>query len=214
LPPDSWPTRERILYEASSLIGVKGYYGATTREVADAVGIQQPSIFNHFASKRDIVSALFDYDQIIPAEVSVALAAETGSPAVRLYRYVAWQTRWYHDMPFDLRGLQDALLDELELVEHRAAWARWKRSINKIVRQGVDNGEFNPDGRGFVHSVLTALSFEVIRSTHGSRQRSGAGDLPDTAASFVLRALLVDPARIDAVRHDANRSDAAGTYLT
>ena len=35
---------------------------------AEAVGIQQPSIFNHFASKADMVAELFEYDQVVPAE--------------------------------------------------------------------------------------------------------------------------------------------------
>ena len=35
--PASWPTRERILYEAAALMAGRGYHGATTREIADAV---------------------------------------------------------------------------------------------------------------------------------------------------------------------------------
>src|SRR5581483_2006845 len=45
------PTRERILYEASNLFAREGYHGTTTREIAAAVGVRQPSLFYHFPSK-------------------------------------------------------------------------------------------------------------------------------------------------------------------
>ena len=52
------PTRERILREASRLFARKGFHGTSTREIADAVEIRQPSLFHHFPTKRDIMAAL------------------------------------------------------------------------------------------------------------------------------------------------------------
>ncbi|MBW2493378.1 MAG: helix-turn-helix transcriptional regulator [Deltaproteobacteria bacterium] len=62
LPTEQWPTRELILREASRLFAARGYLGTSTREIAAAVGIQQPSLYNHFASKQAIAEALLDYD--------------------------------------------------------------------------------------------------------------------------------------------------------
>ena len=50
-----WPTKELILLEASRLFAVRGYLGTSTRDIAAAVGIQQPSMYSHFASKQAIV---------------------------------------------------------------------------------------------------------------------------------------------------------------
>jgi len=38
-------TRQQILLHAARLFGQRGYYGTTTRDIADAVGIRQPSLF-------------------------------------------------------------------------------------------------------------------------------------------------------------------------
>ena len=51
-------TRERILTEASRLFAERGYDGTSTRQIADAVGIRQPSLFHHFASKQAIMEEL------------------------------------------------------------------------------------------------------------------------------------------------------------
>lgn len=201
--PTTWPTRERILFEAAALMATRGYHGATTREIAEAVGIQQPSIFNHFASKAAIVTELFEYDQVIPSERIDAIVREGGSPAVQLYRYVEWQTRWYTELPFDLRGLGAELIDELELPRPRRALQNFRRTLNRIVRSGVEMGQFYSDGHDFLYPALNALAWEAVRSRRAEPQRRSVRHLADSAASFVLRATLADRTSIDDVRSEA-----------
>ena len=71
-------TRDRILTEASRLFGERGYDGTSTRQIADAVGIKQPSLFHHFASKQAIMEALLDLTYAAPAAVAERLAARVG----------------------------------------------------------------------------------------------------------------------------------------
>jgi AcrR family transcriptional regulator len=54
LAEETIATRERILREASRLFATRGYYGSSTRDIAAAVGIQQPSLFHHFPHKQAI----------------------------------------------------------------------------------------------------------------------------------------------------------------
>lgn len=201
--PATWPTRDRILYAAAELMAARGYHGAATRDIAEAVGIQQPSIFNHFASKAAIVEELFEYDQVIPAERAAALVREGGSPACQLYRYVEWQTRWYLEIPFDLRGLREELIAELGLESARAALQRFRRTLNRIVRAGIEQGQFYADGHDFLYPALNALGFEVVRLVHLEQALGDPRRLADAAASFVLRATLSDPASLVAVRAEA-----------
>jgi TetR/AcrR family transcriptional regulator, cholesterol catabolism regulator len=48
------PTLERLFDTAATLFWEKGYASTTTREIATAVGIQQASLYYHFASKEDL----------------------------------------------------------------------------------------------------------------------------------------------------------------
>lgn len=50
--------RGRLLDCASRLFRQKGYERTTVRDIASAVGIQSGSIFHHFSSKEDILSAV------------------------------------------------------------------------------------------------------------------------------------------------------------
>jgi len=51
-------TKQRILTEALNLFSVKGYEPVTVAEIADAVGIKAPSLYNHYKSKQDIFYAI------------------------------------------------------------------------------------------------------------------------------------------------------------
>ncbi len=83
-------TRERILRESSLLIAERGYHATTTRQIAERVGIQQPSLFHHFASKAAIVSELlaWDHDQTLPFVQDLA-ALQSHAP-LRLYTYMVF----------------------------------------------------------------------------------------------------------------------------
>lgn len=54
----SLSTREEILASAASLFGTQGYTETTTRQIADAVGIKQASLYYHFADKSQILRSL------------------------------------------------------------------------------------------------------------------------------------------------------------
>lgn len=50
-----------IFMKSADLFSVKGYHNVSMREIAEAVNIKPSSIYNHFASKHDILQAIFDY---------------------------------------------------------------------------------------------------------------------------------------------------------
>lgn len=207
--PSAWPTRDRILLEAARLIAVKGFHGATTRDIADAVGIQQPSIFNHFASKAEIVAELYEYDLVVPTEMARVIFGDAASPACRLYRYVRWQTEWYRDLPFDLRGLHDGHLEELSLQRALDAGEEWRHLLARLVEEGVAARQFHPDGLDFLDPAIAALAYEVVRMRYLARPVTDLAGAPEQAATFVLRAVLRTPASLGTVRREAARRDAA-----
>nr|WP_320024243.1 TetR/AcrR family transcriptional regulator [uncultured Acetobacterium sp.] len=54
-------TREIILEEALNLFSVKGYESVTVKEIANAVGIKDSSLYKHFGSKQDIYDTLLEW---------------------------------------------------------------------------------------------------------------------------------------------------------
>lgn len=54
-------TKQKIFETAANLFSKEGYNGVSMREIAKEVGIKESSIYNHFKSKEEILSSLFDY---------------------------------------------------------------------------------------------------------------------------------------------------------
>ena len=52
--------RAAIIAAAISLFAEKGFRGVTTRELAQAVGVSEPVLYDHFPSKRDLYNAIID----------------------------------------------------------------------------------------------------------------------------------------------------------
>jgi AcrR family transcriptional regulator len=53
-------SRERILEASLDLFARQGYAATTMRQIAAVVGMRAPSLYNHFAGKEAILSALID----------------------------------------------------------------------------------------------------------------------------------------------------------
>ena len=66
-------TRERIVDEALTLFSIRGFKGTSVKNIADAVGIKDSSIYKHFKSKQEIFDAIVEQMRNRMAEMSVAL---------------------------------------------------------------------------------------------------------------------------------------------
>jgi AcrR family transcriptional regulator len=51
-------TKEKITYEALTLFSKKGYKGTSVKNIADAVGIKDSSLYKHFKSKQEILDTI------------------------------------------------------------------------------------------------------------------------------------------------------------
>lgn len=50
--------RDHILSEAAKIIKAHGYAGATMRDIAESVGVEVSSLYNHISSKQEILSSI------------------------------------------------------------------------------------------------------------------------------------------------------------
>ena len=139
-------TRDRILFESAELIAQRGYQATTTRDIAEAVGIKQPSLFHHFPSKAAIVEALLDWD-LGDAVPRVKRIAETDAPAsVRLYAYLQGDVNHLATSRFNLSGVYaDQVISRPEFSRWAALPGRLHAAVEAIVREGTATGEFVAD---------------------------------------------------------------------
>jgi AcrR family transcriptional regulator len=182
--PSLWATRDRILLEASRLFATHGFRGASTRQIAEKVGIRQPSLFKHFLSKRAILVELAVYDMDVPARHAEASASTAGSAVDRFAGYVAWDLEWYRTMPFDLRGVTEGLVRSEGLTSAQEALARWDAAIRLMLRQGVESGDFAAPAVAFVPATLEMLSWQMVN------RRDATERTVDEAVEFLLASVL------------------------
>lgn len=198
-PAEAWPTPVRILVEASRLFAARGYHGTSTRAIAAAVDVRQPSLFHHFASKQAIAEALLEVD-LVPSLANADRARSGDGPVgQRLYRYVYDEVLRGATSVFDLRGLYFTdLLDE-------PAFAPWGRrveelhaSVRDLVTEGVEAGELVGLAPAFVARAVNALVLESLRTT--AVEPAVAAQLARNTAELVVRGLLRDPEAMPAIR--------------
>ena len=54
-------TKKKIFFAAVDSFSDKGFKSCTMQEIADKVNIKAPSIYKHFANKKEILTDIFDY---------------------------------------------------------------------------------------------------------------------------------------------------------
>jgi AcrR family transcriptional regulator len=102
-------TAERILDAAEDLFAEKGYAATSLGDVADAVGIRSPSLYNHFRNKEALYAAVLDR---LLDEFGKPLA-ELGEGAItraRIFQWLETIVRMHHERPNLARLLQHAAL--------------------------------------------------------------------------------------------------------
>ena len=199
---DVWSTRDSILLEASRLFATRGFRGTSTRDICAAVGIRQPSLYSHFASKQSIAEELLRRDLTLAIEALERVHRDGGGPAVELYRYLRWEITYDIEDPFDKRALYNAEILELpELDSCRELLEKCSDQIEAVIRRGIVAGDFIDLDVVFLRRTIDAISIEAMR---GSVDQTPIVDQPDLAATLVTRALLRDTSLIDGVRKRAH----------
>ena len=193
-------TRGRILLAASALFAQRGYFGTSTRDIADAVQIRQPSLFHHFEAKHEIFRTLVELDLGPSIDRIQGRIAEESTWAEKLHLAIACDVREVLIQPFDARGLyQDAVLGLDEFTDEREGIALFHELVEHVISSGREAGEFVVFEPSFVQRAVNGVLFETLREQGGPgghiRERR-----PLQAADFVLRALLVEQNRLDHVR--------------
>jgi AcrR family transcriptional regulator len=200
-PPVDWSsTRGRILLAASTIFAQRGYFGTSTRDIADAVSIRQPSLFHHFGAKHEIFRTLVELDLGPSIDRIRSRIEEESTWAERLHLAVAHDVREVLIQPFDARGLyQDAVLGLDEFVDERAGIALFHELVEHVIASGQQAGEFADFEPSFVQRAVNGVLFETLREQGGPTGRLRERR-PLQAADFIVSALLVDHASLPKIR--------------
>ena len=185
---------------SSALFAQRGYFGTSTRDIADAVAIRQPSLFHHFGAKHEIFRTLVELDLGPSIDRIRGRLAEDSTWAEKLHLTIACDVREALIQPFDARGLyQDAVLGLDEFADEREGIALFHELVERLISGGREAGEFVVFEPSFVQRAVNGVLFETLREQGGPGGRIRERR-PMQAADFVVRALLVDESRLEQIR--------------
>ncbi|CAM4524197.1 TetR/AcrR family transcriptional regulator [Nocardia ninae] len=193
----SSPAAERILRTAAELIAVRGFSATSTRDIAAAVGVQQPAIYKHFSAKDDILAALVRLGLERPLALADELGAVSAPAVVKLHRWLRETLQHLQDSPYVLASIltspelqRERFVDELELV------SRLDRVVIAMVEAGQREGDvraMNPvSGARLVQALFDALALPEIAVS------------PGEIVEFALIGLLAEPGRLPEVERAAD----------
>ncbi|QPC90517.1 TetR/AcrR family transcriptional regulator [Mesorhizobium sp. INR15] len=196
-------TPDLILAAAGRLFTAKGFHGTSTREIALAVGIRQPSLFHHFPSKTAIAQYLLEYDRLRSPFLMGRMELEGERPAVRIYQSLRGEAVVITTSRYELQGLYlTEVLQEPDFVFWKTEYDRALASVRALMITGVESGDFIEHDAALATQLFDAMLTRVIR-WNKNREHDAA---PDAIATLLLRAVLRNPDTVAEIRQAADRA--------
>jgi TetR/AcrR family transcriptional regulator, cholesterol catabolism regulator len=138
--------RQELARQAARLFAEKGFHGTSMEDVASAIGVQKPSLYEYVSSKQDLLyetmrdgaqafhAALDAIDERLPAidKLRLALRAHLRVVADQLDVATVFVREWRY-----LEGPRGE-----EFVAERR---RYEERIRDLFREGVEQSEFRTD---------------------------------------------------------------------
>jgi len=203
----SRPPQEEILFHAARLFARNGITATTTREIASAAGLRQPSLFHWFANKDAIVEALLELSIAPTLAHAERCFARDERASVRLYRVLAFDARELCASPYDLSAVW--LAPEARAKRFERFWRQRERLfelLHMLVAVGVRAGEFRVTEPLLAAKLLFGMD-EGVLSWFDRESRFTPEQVGDALAEFALRAFLRDPEEIAAIRREVAASE-------
>jgi AcrR family transcriptional regulator len=124
--------REQLLDVARHVLARRGFYETTMAEIADSAGVTKPVLYQHFASKRDLYSAVLqDIGERLRSTVLSAAVANSESPRQQVSAGFAAYVRFVDQEPEGFQILFSGTSRQ------DGEWARITRDIERSIAAGI-----------------------------------------------------------------------------
>lgn len=125
--------RMQILRVAMRLFSQRGFGGTTTKEIALASGVSEAMVFRHFATKKELYSAILDHkaclhDSLAPEQIVAEAIARKDDRAI--FEGLALDVLNHHDCDPQFQRL----LLHSALEEHELAQMFWEKFVTRVYR--------------------------------------------------------------------------------
>lgn len=179
-----------MLDAAGQLFTTQGYAATSTRQVAEAVGIRQASLYHYFRTKDDILEALLTGTVTLPLAAWARLVARPLRAEVRLHALTfvdarqLWSSRWNLGLLYLLPEVRTGRFARFH--RQRDELRNRYRELSRDVVEGLPS----PDGRSLVADPEDDVVFRLAETVPNLRADGlGRPDQPLRTADLGLHVL-------------------------
>ena len=180
-------TRSDIHEAALTLFATRGYYGTSLKDVAHAVGLRAPSLYNHIEAKSDLlVEIVSETLAHVGAELEEAIAAHVDLHD-RLYAatYVYALRHATHRREALVVNQDARHLPEHDLNRAQSLRRVQERQFRQIISDGVDSSVFDVPSAKLASFAIREMCVSAARWFH----EGGDFTAEDVARNFATQAV-------------------------
>lgn len=182
--------KELILQKAATMFRAKGFAATSMRDLAETVGIEAASLYNHIRSKNEILEALcFDVANRFNANIELVEAdgqTSIGKIETLLRFHIRQMIESYEKVYVCDREWKH--LDEPYLSNFQDQRRNYRKKFASIIEEGIKKNEIRLiDAPTAVLIILHAVS--GIESWHRSRARINDRELEDNMVMIMIDGL-------------------------
>jgi AcrR family transcriptional regulator len=182
--------KDLILQKAAIMFREKGYAATSMRDLAESVGIEAASLYNHIRSKNEILEAIcFDVANRFNTNMEQLEAGHTGSISkveTLLRFHIRQMIEHYEEVYVSDREWKH--LEEPYLSNFQTQRRAYRKKFASIIEDGIRKSEIrNIDAPTAVLIMLHAVS--GIESWHRSKTKINAQELEDNMVMIMIDGL-------------------------
>jgi AcrR family transcriptional regulator len=187
--------REAIIAAAITLFSQKGFRGTTTREIAAAVGVSEPVLYQHFATKSELYAAIIEYKSLEGEEKfghMLDSALESNDDRAFFATLATIIVRWYTEDPAYARLLLYSALEghELSTLCYERQAKQLHEKVSEHIRRRTEQGamrEIDPllAARAFICMIAHYSQAAVVFHSHLADCANLASDLENMIEIFL-----------------------------
>ncbi|MEP7253392.1 MAG: TetR/AcrR family transcriptional regulator [Ginsengibacter sp.] len=158
VPVDNGSKRDVVIKSAAAMFRDKGFAATSMRDIAEQLGVEAPSLYNHITSKKEILGEIC----FGVAKMFIANLKEVESSSSSVLNKIESIIRFHISMMVEeyksvyISDHEWKHLPEPYLIDFKNQRRNYRSKLAALLQKGIDKGEVNPVNPHV--AVLTILS--------------------------------------------------------
>lgn len=158
-------TRGSVLDAALTLFAERGYHGTALSQIADALAVRTPSLYNHMRSKQELLRTIVEATaQGVLDDFHAAVEGRT-EPVDRLYHAVLVYAQRHatHRREAIVVNRDTSSLEEPDRSRIQALRREHEHQLRLIITEGVAAGRFTVDSPALASFAIREMCVSIAR---------------------------------------------------